>query len=195
MSIVKSARTLFSSRKTKNTFNSYPSLNQESNTCSVVKKGAPLKQKKTCGFCCGNHVIKNCSNIKTYGDPWEGRVLVKYIEYQSPYGILPRDLANKVITEDITKVKNAKHIVIHLVYAICTPNPNSAFTPESAVLCMTFLDKMATPLPSYHRCYVKGDSAIAYLHRHMPTNARKMFCTVEKESVGSDFSLRSNPRL
>ena len=120
---------------------------------------------------------------------------MKYIEYQSPYGILPRDLANKVITEDITKVKHVKHIVIHLVYAICTPNPNSAFTPESAVLCMTFLDKMAKPLPNYYRCYVKGEYVIAYLHRHMPTNARKMFCTVEKESVGSDFSLRSNQRL
>ena len=115
--------------------------------------------------------------------------------YQSPYDILPRDLANKVIAEDITKVKNVKHIVIHLVCAICTPNPNSAFTPESTVLCMTFLDKMAKPLPNYYRCYVKGEYVIAYLHRHMPTNARKMFCTVEKESVGSDFSLRSNQRL
>ena len=95
---------IFSPKTTKNTFNFHKSLSQESNTCSVVKHGAPLKQKKTCGFCCGNHVIKNCSNIKTYGDPWEGRVLVKYIEYQSPYGILPRDLANKVITEDISKV-------------------------------------------------------------------------------------------
>ncbi len=119
---------------------------------------------------------------------------MKYIEYQSPYDILPRDLANKVIAEDITKVKNVKHIVIHLVYAICTPNPNSAFTPESALFCMTFLDKTVTPLPSYHRCYVNADYVIAYLHRHN-TNARKMFCTVEKESVGSDFSLRSNQRL
>ena len=119
---------------------------------------------------------------------------MKCIEHQSPYGILPRDLGDKVITEDITKVKNVKHIVVHLVYAICTPNPNSSFTPENSVLCITFLDKTATPQPNYHRCYVKADSVIRYLHRHMATNARKMFCTVEKESVGSEFSLRSNQR-
>ena len=68
-------------------------------------------------------------------------MLVKYIDHISMYGIFSRNLGEKVITEDITKVKKVKHIVIHLVYAICTPNPNSSFTPESTVLYITFLNK------------------------------------------------------
>ena len=96
---------------------------------------------KTCVFCCDDHVISNCFNIKTYGNPWGGLLLVKYIDHQSPYDSLPQYLGNKVITEDISKVKNVKHIVIHIVYTICTPNSNSSFTPENTVLCIIFLDK------------------------------------------------------
>ncbi len=47
---VESARTLFSSKKTKNAFNSHTSLSQESNTCSVVKHVVPLKQTKNMWF-------------------------------------------------------------------------------------------------------------------------------------------------
>ena len=92
-------------------------------------------------------------------------------------------------------MKGLKHMVIHIVYNICTAFVTCSINPDETIFCVTLLNSEAKPLEGYNRCYIDHSSVMGYIYKNMGKQNRFLKSTVKEESVGHKFISRNTSHV